>query len=643
MTPKRIKIVNFRGVGEIEVFFSGEGIIRICGKSGLGKSTIIDAILWCLYGSTKGNIKGDAVINNFIEKGDLTYVELEFNNYMFIRHRKDKEHKNKVLIHNRVNGKWDSKEHTKGTNDLTQIIIDDIIGMSKDVYTKVISFGQLDSKIGDWGELTDKKLKDAFTESLGLGQIDLDKEMIKCYKDDVIQSLKDMEHSPVPLNSRLDVLRFKKQSILENAAMQKKKIKDDTTVNKNDIEYVDSQIVSLNQDIDSNKDFKPMTEEDFNEKSSVFTANREKLVKLNELKSSVQKDYSEKFSDFSLKSNDVKECKRLIDNLNSQIANVESIVGSLCRECGKEYIQIDVVDRLNIVTEKRFLAEDSLISKKDLSAQIELKCTKIKQYIDKIDEAIFQITEQVSGYNNLVIQYNDDQKFQKRLDTLRDTVISKGKYLEMLCEYTPKAYDDQKNINDIAQIDVDIKEVEEDLNGINEKVELKEELIRNLNDVYKTLEVSKGYIVDSITVPLNENIQKIAKSIKPEMDIEIKTLKKLKSGEFREKFSISCTLSDGATDYKEFSGGEKGVCNFCISLGFAITVREMSGSVPDLLFIDEGMSALDIDLANLSLKVISSLSISNVYVISHQTDLQEVIPQTIDLVRTNGKTYLKEV
>ena len=643
MTPIRIKIKNFRGIGEMEVFFSGKGIIRICGRSGLGKSTIIDAMLWAIYGSTKGLIKGDAIINNFIEKGESTYVELEFENYKIIRYRKHKEHKNKVLIHNRVNNEWNSKEHTKGTNDITQITIDEIIGMSKDVYTKIISFGQLDSKFGDWGDLTDKKLKDTFVESLGLTQIDFDKERIKIYKDKVVESLKDMEMSPIPLSSKLDVLRFKKQSILENAAMQKKQIEDNKSRNMLDIKTVKSQIDSLKSDINANKDFKPMSEEDFNEKSSVFAENREKLVKLNDLKSSVQKDYSGKFSDFSLKNKDVVECQRLIGNFNSQIANIEMIVGSACRECGKEYVDGDVADRLNILTEKRFLAEDSLTPKKDLSAQYELKCTEMKKYIDKIDEAIFQITEQVSGYNNLVMQYNDDKNFQKRLDTLGSSVISKEEELARLVGYTPVAYSDQKDTNNIADIDKSIEEVEEELAGITEKIELKEELIRNLNDVFNTLEVSKGFIIDSITVPLNENIQKVVKAIEPNIDIEMKTLKKLKSGEFREKFSIVCTHVEGAKDYKEFSGGEKGVCNFCISLGIAITVRDMSGSVPDLLFIDEGMSALDINLANLSLKVISSLSISNVYVISHQTDLQEVIPQTIDLVRTNGKTYLKEV
>ena len=643
MTPKRIKIVNFRGVGLIEVFFSGEGIIRICGRSGLGKSTIIDAMLWAIYGSTKGLIKGDAVINNFIEKGDLTYVELEFENYMFIRHRKDKKHKNKVLIYNRVNNEWNSDEHTKGTNDLTQIVIDEIIGMSKDVYTKIISFGQLDSKFGDWGDLTDKKLKDTFVESLGLTQIDFDKERIKLYKDKVVESLKDMEMSPIPLSSRLDVLRFKKQSILENADREKQRIRVDKMRNDGDIKTINFQIESLKNDIEANKDFVPMSEEEFQTKASVFDANREKLVKLNELKAQVQTDYSGNFSNFSLKKRDTEECQRLIDNFNSQIANIEAIVGSVCRECGKEYVEKDVADRLNILNEKLFSATDSLMPKKEVMAQYELKCASMKEYIDKIDEAIFQITEAASGYDKLLAQYHDDKNFQKRLDTLGSSVISKEEELARLVSYTPVTYSDQKDTDNIADIDKSIEEVEEELAGITEKIELKEELIRNLNDVFNTLEVSKGFIIDSITVPLNENIQKVVKAIEPNIDIEMKTLKKLKSGEFREKFSIVCTHVEGAKDYREFSGGEKGICNFCISLGIAMTVRDMSGNVPDLLFIDEGMASMDIGLASLALKAIFSLSISNVYVISHQTDLQEVIPQTIDLVRTNGKTYLKEV
>ena len=48
-----IHICNFRSIKEKKISFT-KGVTLLKGKSGAGKSTIFEAIRWCMYGSLKG-------------------------------------------------------------------------------------------------------------------------------------------------------------------------------------------------------------------------------------------------------------------------------------------------------------------------------------------------------------------------------------------------------------------------------------------------------------------------------------------------------------------------------------------------------------------------------------------------------------
>ena len=82
---KKIYIQNFLSVGNpgITINFE-EGINLITGinfdkdsRNGVGKSTIIESLYWCLFGDTMREIKKDQVVNNINKKHCL--VSLDFN------------------------------------------------------------------------------------------------------------------------------------------------------------------------------------------------------------------------------------------------------------------------------------------------------------------------------------------------------------------------------------------------------------------------------------------------------------------------------------------------------------------------------------------------------------------------------------
>lgn len=76
----KIKLFNIRCYTQSEFIFKEGKISLIKGKSGSGKSTILDAITWCLYGKVKG------IKNKNVEK-EKYYVEVIFESFSILRQR----------------------------------------------------------------------------------------------------------------------------------------------------------------------------------------------------------------------------------------------------------------------------------------------------------------------------------------------------------------------------------------------------------------------------------------------------------------------------------------------------------------------------------------------------------------------------
>ena len=73
MRIETVKIENFLGISEAELSLDNRGLLLIQGENrddpsaksnGAGKSTIPDAISWCLFGKTARGVSSDDVIND---------------------------------------------------------------------------------------------------------------------------------------------------------------------------------------------------------------------------------------------------------------------------------------------------------------------------------------------------------------------------------------------------------------------------------------------------------------------------------------------------------------------------------------------------------------------------------------------------
>lgn len=77
MILKQLDLFNFRRYKELSIEFK-DGITGIVGKNGTGKSTLLEAILWCLYGNRAARTGKDGIKRQEAPAGENCQVALDF-------------------------------------------------------------------------------------------------------------------------------------------------------------------------------------------------------------------------------------------------------------------------------------------------------------------------------------------------------------------------------------------------------------------------------------------------------------------------------------------------------------------------------------------------------------------------------------
>ncbi len=162
MIIESIKIINFLSHENTEITFE-QGINIITGKNGAGKTSILDAIKFALFGESRNNEKN----NELIKKGKNFFeITLNFNvngeHYEVYRHFGLKKAKNaERLAYVKKNGVIAAETYEGANAEITRIL-----NVSRDVFKNsvFVEQGQMDSLISG----TPKERKTMFSDIIGL-------------------------------------------------------------------------------------------------------------------------------------------------------------------------------------------------------------------------------------------------------------------------------------------------------------------------------------------------------------------------------------------------------------------------------------------------------------------------------------------
>ncbi len=197
MIPLRLELTNFLSYRETAVLdFNGIHLACISGLNGAGKSSILDAITWALFGKSRSKSDDDLVNRLAVLEDGTCEVQYTFNlegsAYRVIRRKRYGKTQVLELQMNAGSDQWKPLSESKVRE--TQTAIETLLRMNYDTFTNA-SF-LLQGKADEFTTKTPNRRKEILADLLGVSQWDQ-------YKEAASARRREVENSQLLLDGQL--------------------------------------------------------------------------------------------------------------------------------------------------------------------------------------------------------------------------------------------------------------------------------------------------------------------------------------------------------------------------------------------------------------------------------------------------------
>ena len=664
MEFKKIKAQNFLCFGEkgIEIDFQQyNSIVVITGKNndikdaefnssnGSGKSSIMDALLYGLFGKTLKNPKKIGVkdvVNNKTNKKMV--IEIYLDDIKILRSRKP----DGLKLWRSKEGVFDeTTELTRGEIKQTQEMIESILGFNYEAFKSICVF--TDSNTDSYLESNSLDRRIIVENLLGLEKYrnynEKTKEIIKEIKNEIILAEKDNNSNKAIIDnmtSYLSQVVSKKESWIKTTQQEIEILKNDKSI--------------LLKQIENLKAFDPQIEKYDNAQKQILEKNNQidilnqKITKLNTTKEQIENKIEEGKNVLNEHTIDMGNIKNNINLITAKILENKNKIdkitklenGVTCNHC------LSIIDKNSYfhVEEECNTNLNSLTSNKNElennQKEILEKINDVKNNLQKIIDLKIKINTSLSDTKANI------QSLQNEIKNLNN--VQKPETLNLIDKIENKI-----NVNNVT-----LMEKENSINGkspfceIIENAEIKineAEITKNksqtkLNDLVVKIPYlnfwldafgDKGvrkFVVDQILPLLNNSVEDML-SILIDGNLSLKF-----DNEFNEE--IQKATDDTPIIYDLLSNGQKRRINLAISQAFA-HVRELnSGTTPNIIFLDEISINMDSQGNNAIYKLIKNIEKNKkVFITTHDQELLQLLASAdqLKLKMENGISCIHNV
>ena len=594
-------------------------------SNGAGKSSFLEAIIYCLYGKLSDGKTGDSVINNKVGNNmKVTFTfSIKDNVYRIERYRKDKDFKNKTLLF------LNDKEITKSSVKLTNEAIEEITHLKLETLLNSIMFG-LGNKV-KFTEATDKDKKEILE---GIANISIYKQAYDVAKeelDEVKEKINNLTNQSQVIQTRLDGYNSQKALYLSQKDQYDKylsQLDNNVLTTKNDFEAFMSEN-SLHS-IEELEDNYYSIEEDkkvIQAKLANMSNNSQAQQKYASIQQQVQ--YDEQQS--STLTSDIQDKKEKILKLyNSD--------NPVCEYCGSE---LDVEHKKKEIIRLGDIIKDDTSKLTTLTTSI----TTSKKDMKELEPVILQEQKDKESYNQNLKLLNDYNTKQNALVSMSNTAKALKKDMESA--KAEKANPQQFTLTSDKQLDTDIANAKNDLKNMQELLEKHKQEQKDLEDV-EAVYSNKGvisHVLDLVMPYINEQANYYLSELTDNsIHIDIDTQSEAKNGNVSEKLNIKVDNLNGGNEYSLNSTGEKKRIDLAISLALQDYVMTNTSTKTNLIAYDEVFDGLD----DIGIQRIMHLlkerikDIPTVFVISHNDKLQELFESTLLVTKQEGLSIIEK-
>ena len=440
LTIKTLTVKNFLSVGNQTqaINFEGKHLVLVLGenidmggddagaRNGTGKTTIINAISYALFGDALTQIRKDNLVNKTNNKGMVVSITFEKNGVTYTIERGRKPATLKFYI-NDVEQDGESNE-AQGENRETQAEINKLIGMTHSMFKNIIA---LNTYTQPFLATKQAEQREIIEQLLGITILSEKAEMLKSQmksNKDELMSEKYRLDSVIDSNEKIE--GSIKTIKLRSSAWETQKDQD-TEKFKEAIEELEK--VDIKQEIEAHK------------KLSKHTEDSKALVSLQKEKSYHENSFTQADANVDKTKKDIEYAKdakcptceqdlhddkhtQLVDKLKTILTENEDYSNKLKNDLGKIQKDIDAIGDLGNTPDTYYDTLDEAYNHKaslnDLKRQLTQTETKENPYQEQIEELNKSAIQKVdfTRANELEDLYRH-QEFLYKLLTAKDSFL----------------------------------------------------------------------------------------------------------------------------------------------------------------------------------------------------------------------------
>lgn len=436
---KTLTVKNFMSVGNVTqaINFEGQDLTLVLGqnidlggddagsRNGTGKTTILNALSFALFGDALTNIKRDNLVNKTNERGMVVSCEFEIDGktYKIERGRKP------AIIKFYVDGEQDTDDEAQGDSRETQKDITKLLGMSHIMFQNIVA---LHTYAPPFFGLRASEQKDIIEQLLGITVLSEKAEVLKeelketkeVIKEEEIR-LDEIERNNEKIQSSIDALETRQRGW---RAQQKDDI-DKLTLSIEELMKVD-----IKHEIDCHKKLEAYRE-NFEKKrtwerelATVQTAIKQSTKQLTEILDSIDKTQNKTCPTCGGAMEDDKH-QSMVAKLETDRTEFEKYVEDLVTQ---ETALTDKIKSIGDLEQPETYYDTAQEAYKHentveyLGQQLETKTKEQDPYQEQIDELKTSAVQELSYHKmNNLRKLQDHQEFLYKLLTSKDSFVRK--------------------------------------------------------------------------------------------------------------------------------------------------------------------------------------------------------------------------
>lgn len=589
----KLEVRNFLTISSGSIHLDNRGLNVIQGQNkddtsalsnGAGKSSLVDALCWALFGTTARGVKGDSVVNN-VAKKDCSVTVLMSNGesfYSVVRYRKHKAGKNALIIQLVAEDGSLMTDLSKGTDAETQKEVERILGCSLEVFMAAVYAGQ--EVMPDLPKMTDRELKRLIEEAAGLERIERAYEEARRRRTTVVTKMDALGVKTESAKTR--IARDEANLMLKSGEAERfeegraERVR--AAAGRHSL--LKTSLAGLVAALSADKS-------EFDKTNMEITRLSTQLTEHSKLDQAARVAETEATrAEMAVDRALLASTRNTVATIQGQIDNVDAEMAEPCSECNKPHTE---ADRADYLAHRAKRLEDARQNLRLTETKVRTQVEEVKRLrelakvareavpdVSEVNRARAELSSSVDGYTRRVTEAK----------TIKGHVDAAASALAM----------SESEPNPAAAVAASLREsIAVEAAGLAELATAHAGLVKELEVADAVVKVFgpagvRAQILDTVTPFLNERTADYLSALSDgAIQATWSTLTKSASGDLKEKFSIDVNNLKGGDSFLALSGGEKRKVRLCTSLALQDLVASRATQPIDLFVGDEIDDALD--------------------------------------------------